>query len=213
MDSNDVSSGVRLFWSWLNEKGIYKNLTGIEMGCGKGRNCIWLAQQDKVKMVGVDFSSAAIQEAKNRADKLAVIQRINFIEHDVTFIWPFPDNHFDFAIDCFASTDIESYQGRADARDELKRVLKFGGYLLVYTLSTEDEFHREMIQKSPAHEKNSFVHPSTGKFEKVFAREELLELYQPFNLVAEKRINKKTIFFGKEYDCCHFWMVFQKLDK
>jgi len=66
------------------------------------------------------------------------------------------------------------------------------------------------VESSPGLEKNSFLHPSTGKFEKVFAREELLGFYKDFKLVAEKRITKKTEFFGKKYECRHFWMVFQK---
>ena len=55
----------------------------------------------------------------------------------------------------------------------------------------------------------SYIH-RLGNLEKVFTREELIDFYQPFNLIAEKRINKTATFFDKEYACCHFWMVLQK---
>lgn len=208
MDNPGPSSGIIKFHSWLTERNPEQNYTGIEMGCGKGRNSIWLAQQG-IKMNAFDFSSNAIAEAKKRAQQ-SDTKNIHFNVCDATSQWPYPDNTFDFGIDCFASTDIESPSGRAFARDEMKRVLKKGGFLLVYTLSTEDEYHKKMITKSPSKEKNSFTHPSTGKFEKVFDKQELIDFYKDFEWVEEQRVEKDTEFFGKKYHCKHFWLVLKK---
>lgn len=208
MDSQEASSGVTRFWDWLKTKNIGKGLKGIEMGCGKGRNAIWLTKQG-VEMTAFDFSPAAIKEAQTRAEQVGA-KKVHFLVHDATKSWPFSSSSFDIAIDCFATTDIESSEGRLFAKDELTRVLKPGGYILVYTLSIDDEFHKEMIKVSPAEEKNAFYHPTTGKFEKTFDRNELLELYKDLQLVEEQRIEKTTTFFGKEYACKHFWMIFQK---
>src|SRR5262249_33991589 len=38
----------------------------IELGCGTGTNCVWLAQQG-FQVVGVDLSPLAIEQAKQRA--------------------------------------------------------------------------------------------------------------------------------------------------
>jgi SAM-dependent methyltransferase len=209
MDSHEASSGVSLFWDSLKEKGNAEKLRGIEMGCGKGRNSIWLAKQG-VDMIAFDFSSTAIDEAQKRAAVAGVENNARFVFQDATKTWPFESNSFDFAIDCFASTDIESTDGRSFARDEFLRILKPGGYLFVYTLSTDDEFHKEMLEKSPAQEKNAFLHPTIGKFEKVFDREELMEFYKGWKVVEEKRVAKVAKFFGKDYNCKHFWVVFQK---
>ncbi len=209
MDQQDASNGVKKFFSWLSARNHSKNLAGIEMGCGKGRNSIWLANQG-ARMSAFDFSEHAIAEAKKRAKEAGAENTVDFIVQDATKQWPFESGHFDFAIDCFASTDIESPVGRAFARDEFKRVLKSGGFLLVYTLSTDDVFHKEMLEKHPAEEKNSFIHPTTGKFEKVFDRPELLGFYNNFELVEEQRIEKDTEFFGKKYHCKHFWLILKK---
>jgi ubiquinone/menaquinone biosynthesis C-methylase UbiE len=209
MDSNEASSGVLSFWDWLKSKGQIKNLRGVEMGCGKGRNSIWLAKQG-ANMTAFDFSSIAIDEAQKRAVVASVENNIQFVVQDATKIWPFENGSFDFAIDCFASTDIESIDGRSFARDEFLRVLKPGGYLLVYTLSIDDEFHKEMLEKSPAHEKNTFLHPASGKFEKIFDRAELMDFYKKWKLIEEKRVAKVAKFFGKNYNCKHFWVIFQK---
>lgn len=211
MDSSEASSGVVLFWNWLKERTNGEKLKGIEMGCGKGRNGIWLAAQG-AEMTSFDFSEAAITEAQKRATKAGVEKSVHFSAHDATVEWPEKSDSFDFGIDCFASTDIESLAGRSFARNEFRRLLKPGGYLLVYTLSTDDEFHAKMLTQSPGEEKNSFVHPSTGKFEKVFDQAELMDFYKGWKVVEEKRIKKVTTFFGEQYQCKHFWVIFQKPD-
>jgi SAM-dependent methyltransferase len=209
MDSIDASGGVIKFLQWLKANSKKEGLRGIEMGCGKGRNVIAMAKEGYY-MTGFDFSKFAINAAKNKAKKAGLLGRANFARQDATKHWAFPPSYFDFGIDCFASTDIESPEGRAFARDELIRVIKPNGYLLVYTLSTADEFHKEMVNKFPSSEKNAFLHPTTGKFEKTFDEEELLSFYKGLKLVEAQRMSKKTIFFGKEYDCKHFWLIFQK---
>ncbi|MFA6512218.1 MAG: class I SAM-dependent methyltransferase [Patescibacteria group bacterium] len=211
MNSTDPSSGVVKFWDWLQQRGPQKDLEGLECACGKGRNVIWLAQQAAVrKMHGFDFSTVAITEAIKRAAVADEETATSFKIHDATIPWPYADNTFDFALDIFASTDIESPEGRAFMRQEFLRVLKPGGYLLLYTLSTDDGFHGEMMKESPGDQKNSFYHPTTGKFEKIFDREELAALYADFTVVAEDRVEKMATFFGKAYPMKHFWMVLQK---
>lgn len=209
MDSSDPSSGVVKFWQWLEQNGkAATQLKGIEMGCGKGRSVIWLAQQG-VLMTGFDFSPKAIEVANLRAKNIGVDGNVRFVVQDATKRWNFSSNSFDFAIDCFATTDIESAQGRQFAVSEMIRVVKPKGNILVYVMSTDDAFHKEMIKKSPAHEPNAFVH-TTGKFEKVFTREEILGYYPELRIVAEERVPKIATFFGKEYQCNHHWIVFEK---
>jgi ubiquinone/menaquinone biosynthesis C-methylase UbiE len=209
MDSKEASSGVLQFIDWLQQRKSLKGLRGVELGCGKGRNVIKLAELG-IEMVGIDFSPSAIKEAQKRAKESNVETTAKFIDHDATIPWPFDSDSFDFAIDCFATTDIEDPEGRKFAAEEIKRVLKPSGYLLTYLLSPEDEFHKEMLQQSPADEKNAFLHPTTGKFEKTFDRDEILNLYTGLTLVIEKRIEKVATFFGKQYNCYHHWIIFEK---
>ena len=186
MDISNPSSGVVKFWEFLKEKNI-NNFTGVEMGCGKGRNVIWLAQQGVTEMHGFDFSPNAIVEA-NKRSKEAKINSTIFSVQDATKHWNYDSNYFNFGIDCFASTDIESKRGREEAIAEMYRVIKPGGYLLAYLLSIDDEFHKEMIAKATGEEPNAFRHESTGKFEKAFNEKEILDLYKNFKII-------KTLIF------------------
>ena len=206
MDSEKPSSGVLKFWDFLASKNV-EHLKGVEMCCGKGRNVIWLAKKG-VEAHGFDFSPAAIVEAERRATKDGVTNA-HFKVLDATTTWSYDSNYFDFAIDCFASTDIESEKGRRAAMTELYRVVKPGGYVLAYLLSTDDEFHKEMITKNPAEERNAFHH-STGKFERTFDREDIDSQYKDFAVVIAERVEKIAEFFGRDYACKHFWVVLQK---
>lgn len=157
-------------------------------------------------MSGFDFSSAAITEAKRRT---ANIKNVSFQMTDATEPWPYQSNSFDFGVDCFASTDIESPQGRAFAISEMHRVLRPGAVLLAYLLSTDDEYHTQMLATSPADERNAFLQP-TGKFEKVYDEIDIAQLFSALEIVRKERIAKTTEFFGKEYQCNHFWLVLRK---
>lgn len=210
MDSKEAATSILLFLDFLKKNKLnFKKLKGIEMGCGKGRNVTFLAKHE-IEMTGLDFSPFAITEAIKRAKKDKIDSKTHFLIHDVIKTWPFESSNFDFAIDCFATTDIESPRDRKFAVAEMIRMLKPKGYILVYVMSTDDEFHQQMLKESPAKEKNAFLHPTTGKFEKVFDRDELLELYSGLKLIEEKRIKKATSFFGREYVYNNYWMIFQK---
>jgi ubiquinone/menaquinone biosynthesis C-methylase UbiE len=210
MDSNDASSGVTKFLDWLGQNSLaLEGLHGMEMCCGKGRNVIGLATKGVVAL-GLDFSPAAIKEAKLRARRAGVSDKASFMVQDVTKPFKVEPNSLDFAIDCFGSTDIESIEGRKAALDNLIQVLKPGGYLMVYLLSTDDEFHKKMIEKNPGPDAGSFIHPVNGKYEKAFTEEEVKRFYGELKLVTLERVPKKATFFGKEYSCKHIWAVFQK---
>lgn len=76
MDALKAPSSLVLFWNWFQQN--YKDTThlkALEMGCGKGRNSLWLAQQG-VDMEAFGFSEIAIEEANQRADSIGVLGHI-----------------------------------------------------------------------------------------------------------------------------------------
>lgn len=210
MDARKGSSALKPFVEVLESQGR-SGLIGVEMGCGAGRNVIWLAQQNIIsKVYGFDFSDAGIEKARKRAEEEAISSKVQFDVIDATRPWEYESNFFDFGIDCTASTDIESMEGRKVAISEMHRVLKLGGYFLVYVMSTEDEYHKMIIEESPAKEANAFIHPKTGKFEKVFSEQELDAMYKDFELIEKNRINKSSEFFGKSYKSFMHWRIYKK---
>ncbi|MBV9349774.1 MAG: class I SAM-dependent methyltransferase [Patescibacteria group bacterium] len=209
MDDHNPSSSVGLYVDFLKGKGISQAI-GVEMGCGKGRNSIALSKENFVSHIeAFDFSYVAISTAKERA-KEEDVRKVHFAVMDATRHWMFPSDHFHFGLDCAASTDIESPEGRQYAIEEMFRVLKPGAYALCWAMSERDEYHILMRAQFPAEEQNAFYQPRTGKFEKVFTEEELDSLYAKFNVVEKRRISKVTRFFDTPYATDMHWRIYQK---
>ena len=209
MDARKASSALNPFVEFL-VKYKRSDLLSVEMGCGKGRNVNYLAKQSIfAKVYGFDFSEVAITEARKRAAEEGVADRVQFDVMDATQPWRYESNTFDVGIDCTAPVDIESPAGRSVAIAEMRRVLKPGAYFLVYVMSTDDEYHQMLIAKSPAAEPHAFIHPETGKFEKVFSEHELDNMYADFQLIEATRINNTTEFFGETYATFMHWRIYQ----
>lgn len=159
-------------------------------------------------MVGSDYSKVAIAEAKRRAKDAGLYRKVTFVFHDVTKPYDLPLESMDFAIDCFGSTDIETAHGRQKAFNNIRRLLKPGGYMMIYLLSTDDEYTQELLRKYPGPEYGSYI--NKGKYEKAFSEQEIKELYGDMDLLVLERIPKKVTFFDREYRNNYIWAVFQK---
>lgn len=205
MHSEDASRGVQELHRWLLRHERDRTFSCLEMGSGKGRNSMWLSHQG-VRVTGFDFSPQAVAAARRRAKKAGAQAR--FVVADATKRWPFKARQFDIGIDCFASSDIESASGRAVARGEFARVLRPGGYLLVYAISHRSAFHRALQRKYPAAQYGGMHHPR-GKFEKMCSWPELAELYAGFTVVKRRTFVGASSFYGKRYRTENLWLLLQ----
>lgn len=105
----------------------------LEIGCGTGTNCLWLAEQG-FEVVGVDISPTALEVARAKAqdaDGDIRFVHLDFLEQDV------PDGPFDFVFDrgCFHVFDDGADQVLFAER--VARVLAPQGWWLSLIGSTE----------------------------------------------------------------------------
>lgn len=209
MASEGPSSGVVSFVNYLKEHAITPPKKLIDIGCGKGRNSIYLVKEG-YEVYAVDYVERAINHAKQIAEKEGVLDKIHFLKAEIDNKWPFENNFFDLALDCFSSIDIETKEGRNVYRDEMLRTLKPGGLALVTVVSVNDEWEAQLIKESPGQEKNSTIWPQNGKFQKNYDEEELGEFYKDFEILELKEVSKKAFKLGKEYMATNYWLVLKK---
>lgn len=110
----------------------------LDIGCGNGYTLISLAREHEGDMVGVDFSSAMVDAARelSRAAGEDFAARLSFETGDVREL-PFPDGSFDVAISERCLLNLPSRDDQWRTIREVHRVLKTGGtYLMVE--GTED---------------------------------------------------------------------------
>src|SRR5512133_724464 len=78
----------------------------IDLGCGTGANAIFLAQHG-FEVTGVDFASAAIEKARQRAAGAGV--QVNFLVDDLTNLSRV-EGTFDFLLDYGVLDDLRPHQ-------------------------------------------------------------------------------------------------------
>jgi len=206
MHSNRPSSPVKILVGFLKGRGYLPSQTYIlDLGCGKGRNSIYLASEG-FKGLGVDFVKEAIREArKRRSNRLQ--KNLQFEVLDLTGEWPYSDSSFDAIIDCNVTTCIPS-PGRERAIAEAYRVLNPGGYYLFYGTAS-----REPLVQLQGPEPNSVIFPDSGKFEKQYTREELLNTYVNFKFIKLDTKAGGDLIGGKETAYSMWVGLFQKVAK
>lgn len=166
--SDQPSAPIPVFEEFLRKHGLVPvNTNVLDIGCGNGRNTAHLASLG-YKATGFDFSSVALAKAREKqADGLHLI----FEEVDLTERWPLRDESVDVIVDCNATLDI-AQPGRGVALTESYRVLSKGGFYLFYGVSP-----REQPFAVPGPEPSSIIFVRSGKFEKQYTKEGLLETY------------------------------------
>lgn len=184
--SEEASGDLMKFCRWLEKKTkrTILNVTSsvIDLGCGNGRNLIYLANNFGMHGIGYDSSSAAIKEAKRLADGTNLKFEIRSMVGEITV----PDNSQLLALDMMSSHFLKKSE-REFLRDEIYRVLKPGGYLFMKTFLKDEDLHtKRLIEENPGDEPNSYIHPVIGVQEYVYGEEELI------NFLGEKFIIHKV---------------------
>ena len=160
---------------------------------------------------GIDYVKGALDALRAKATKHKLGPRIHLYNMELDSKWPFKDDFFGSAIDCFSSIDIETKKGRMLCRDEMFRTLKPGGFAFVSVVSADDEMERELMAKHPGPEKNSVIWPN-GKFQKDYSENELAEFYSDFKILEIKKVQsaEKAFKLGRKYRATNFWLILQK---
>ena len=104
---------------------LKENQNYLEVGCGNGHTCKYLARKYHLNVTGTDVDPEMVQFAKENIDD---IPRIRFLEMDATKM-PFQDNDFDIVLSFGVMHHIPNW---LEAVKEIKRVLKPEGYFIYF---------------------------------------------------------------------------------
>lgn len=104
----------------------------VDFGCGYGRVLGELAEAGYDKLIGLDFSPAMIEAAREKFPEITFEQ----IESDKI---PLPDESVDAAILFSVLTCVPTDEGQRAIVNELHRVLRRGGLLYISDLWLQDD--------------------------------------------------------------------------
>jgi len=173
--SNNPSEDLEKFTRWLERQSGREFLNplakALDLGCGNGRNLIFLSENFGIKGTGYDISGEAISSAKKLSKEFPIQYEIRSIVGDITI----PDESQTIVLDMMTSHFLKKDE-REHLHDEIARVLKPGGWLFFKTfLLDEDKNAKRMLEENPAEEAGSYIHPKIGVAEHVFTEEEIVE--------------------------------------
>jgi ubiquinone/menaquinone biosynthesis C-methylase UbiE len=153
MASTEPSVAVRALMEFATVHGIMLGPTALDIGCGKGRNALFLALHG-FQVAAFDIVEEAISTLKKRAEEAGV--KIAAHVGAMDELWPYSDNFFDLIVDDTASMSIGYESGIFVCREEMRRVLKPGGYVVIYSLANDDPF---LLRFPLGEERNTIVTP------------------------------------------------------
>ncbi len=129
-----LSFGLDVFW----RKKLVKLANAkpgdriLDIATGTGDVAIEFAEQHKdISIIGVDFSEAMLEAAKKKVAAKGLESSITFQYGDALAL-PFQNNQFDVITMAFGIRNVENC---AKALEEMKRVLKPGGRMLILEFS------------------------------------------------------------------------------
>ncbi|MBI2476521.1 MAG: class I SAM-dependent methyltransferase [Candidatus Taylorbacteria bacterium] len=171
--SDKPSEDLVKFTRWLERQygKTFLNKTGsvLDLGCGNGRNLIYLARTFGVKGVGFDISSEAVAQAKRTSAGLPIEYRTQSIANPL----PLAAESQTLALDMMTSHFLNALD-RQNLLSEIARVLKPNGWLFLKTFLREEDKHAErLLREHPAGEAGSYIHPKIGLAEHVFTQSEI----------------------------------------
>lgn len=116
--SGDLFEGAARYFGNLKGKSV------LEIGCGSGEICVWMALQG-AEVKGIDISDESVEVARKRAEANHVSDKTSFLACPAEAM-PFEDSYFDIVFINVSLHHLELEQ----ALSECKRVLKPRGYFI-----------------------------------------------------------------------------------
>ena len=150
-ESEDLAKFVRWQARQKDEVQLDRAAEVLDLGCGNGRNLIYLARELGAKGIGYDISNAAIGEARRAGEGLPLTFEARSIAGEIHL----PDSSKDLVLDMMTSHFLNANE-REFLRDEIYRILRPGGWLFMKTFLRDEDLHADphpsiAMPRAPSH--------------------------------------------------------------
>jgi len=179
--SMNPSEDLQKFTRFLerHEGRLHLNPTAlaVDLGCGNGRNLLYLSENFGMRGIGYDISDEAIQHAQEASAELPITYEARSIEGDLEI----KDTSASLVLDMMTSHFLRK-DAREHLRSEVHRVLRSGGWLFFKSFLGEEDLNAQrMLKEHPADEENAYIHPELGVYEYVWHNEKALrDFFEPY---------------------------------
>jgi SAM-dependent methyltransferase len=178
--STTPSEDMIKFTRWLERQEGRKTLNPIasmlDIGCGNGRNLVYLSNNYGMRGFGFDISASAIESARKLSEDLPLTYEVRSMADPL----PLPDASQTIVLDMMVSHFLDA-EKRGQLVAEIARVLRPGGWFFFKTfLLDEDRNAERLLRTSPGEEEGTYVHPEIGVPEHVATEQEIEASLAPY---------------------------------
>jgi ubiquinone/menaquinone biosynthesis C-methylase UbiE len=165
-------SRVRI-WKCVREfiSNIPKNSMILDAGCGNGKNMIFI-KKNEINVKGIDFSEKLVDVCKKKKLDVSISNICNI---------PYPDNFFDNVICIAVLHHLQKEDDRIKAINEMLRVCKKGGKILITLWSVEQDKHNA-ITKDFKYGDNLVKWENTFRYYFIYDKQHITEFIKKFNV-------------------------------
>jgi SAM-dependent methyltransferase len=186
-------------WNYLTDDLNPK--TALDIGCGTGRNAVYMAALG-IDVIAFDISETALASAHARTASASLASPPKFLNHDLSTGIPCASDQIDFAIDVFVYKHQLLPSTRAAYRQELCRILRPSGRLLISLAERDDGYYASCPDLEVAESGNprTVLDPEAGIGSVLFNLDDLVrEMNGLFALQMVWRKQKRGQMHGKDY--------------
>jgi SAM-dependent methyltransferase len=202
--STRTSPSGAMKWAFEELKHLQTPLrTAADIGCGKGRNSIYLARQG-LHVTAMDFTPNAIRQLQETAAEQGLSDQIRPIVQDITDPWPVAEGSMDLVIDAFCFKHITGHAARVSYKEQLLRALRSRGHYMISFASIGDGYYGRYVVKHDVvdgEEEHLCIDPANGIESVLYTKKGILRFFAPeLDLFEELHHNKPSVMHGKEYE-------------
>jgi SAM-dependent methyltransferase len=171
----------------------------LDLGCGKGRNSLYLAEQG-AHVTAMDFTPNAIEHLQTVAAERGLTKQIRALVQDVTEDWPIAPGSMDLIVDAFCFKHIAPHAARRVYRTNMLRALRLHGHYLISFASIGDGYYGHYAAENGNEGEQLAVDPVVGVESVLYTRDAVAQFFAPDLLpLAELQNNKPSLMDNKEH--------------
>jgi len=140
----------------------------LDAGCGNGRNSVYLAEKG-CEVDAVDTSETALRQLDRLARDRGVYGRVHSHNRSLADPLPFPNDHFDLALDSYVFCHFTDNDLKEHYRQEMARVLRPGGLLFSSVFCTDDAYYAQFADWKT----KLAVDPNNGLTKRLYSESEI----------------------------------------
>ncbi len=171
-ESEDLVSFTRFLERSTGRRFLNPIASVLDLGCGNGRNLIYLSRTYGMRGVGYDISKEAVAQARTASEDLPLTYGVQSSGEAL----PLGDKSQTIVLDMMAMHFLTKAE-RESLIKEIARVLKPGGWFFLKTFLLDEDAHaKRLLRDHPADEPGSYIHPVVRVAEHVFTQDEIVDL-------------------------------------